>query len=353
VNRANVITLIGRNLYALGDGMFVSSDNGTNWIEIDAGLPQFGINTLVSNSSTMFAGYGTYFLNDDVGGVYRSTNGGIRWDFVGLEGLPVRSLVLLGSNVVARTKGAYAGNALYRSTDNGTTWTKIDSLLPARVSVGALAVSENILFAATNHGVYSSTDVGSTWREGSKGLLQDSVGSYLPVSILYTNEAITSLRGYLFAAIDNRLFMSDNMGTSWQPIDLGLSENEGQLLGITADQNDLFASTDNGIWHLPLSSIITAVGSKQEFPLSFRLFQNYPNPLNPSTTISYDLPTRSVVTLKIFNVLGQEVATLVNGEVQAGRHQVQWDARRLSSGVYFYRLQAGKFVENKKMTLLR
>jgi hypothetical protein len=88
-------------------------------------------------------------------------------------------------------------------------------------------------------------------------------------------------------------------------------------------------------------------------PGKFRLFQNYPNPFNPSTTISYDLPTRSVVALRIFNVLGQEVATLVSGDVEPGKHQVGWDAHRLSSGVYFYRLQAGEFVENKKMILLR
>lgn len=88
-------------------------------------------------------------------------------------------------------------------------------------------------------------------------------------------------------------------------------------------------------------------------PIEFDLRQNYPNPFNPSTTISYDLPARSHVTLRIFNVLGQEVATLVNGEVEAGRHQVWWDARRLSSGVYVYRMSAGDFVETKKMILVR
>ncbi len=86
---------------------------------------------------------------------------------------------------------------------------------------------------------------------------------------------------------------------------------------------------------------------------SYFLNQNYPNPFNPSTTISYDVPTRAHVTLKIFNVLGQEMATLVNGEVEAGRHRVQWEATGLPSGVYIYMLEANDFVETKKMVLVR
>jgi hypothetical protein len=88
-------------------------------------------------------------------------------------------------------------------------------------------------------------------------------------------------------------------------------------------------------------------------PRDFYLRQNYPNPFNPSTTISYDLPKRSFVTLKIVNVLGQEVATLVEGQQDPGQHQVKWSATGWPSGVYFYRLQAGKFVETKKLILLR
>jgi hypothetical protein len=98
--------------------------------------------------------------------------------------------------------------------------------------------------------------------------------------------------------------------------------------------------------------IVDAVEEKSIQPRG-GLHQNYPNPFNPATTISYDLPTRSHVTLKIFNVLGREVATLVNGEIEAGRHQVRWNADRLASGVYFYRLRAGEFVENRKMILLK
>jgi hypothetical protein len=88
-------------------------------------------------------------------------------------------------------------------------------------------------------------------------------------------------------------------------------------------------------------------------PLTYALNQNYPNPFNPSTTISYEIPTSSKVTIKIYNILGDEVTTLVNGNQEAGRYQVIFDASRYSSGVYFYSITAGNFVQTKKMILLK
>jgi hypothetical protein len=92
---------------------------------------------------------------------------------------------------------------------------------------------------------------------------------------------------------------------------------------------------------------------KEPQPTTFKLYQNYPNPFNPSTTISYDLPVRSRVKLSIYNLLGQEVATLIEGEQEPGRYNVNFDASGLPSGVYFYRLEAGNFVEQKKMILIK
>jgi hypothetical protein len=88
-------------------------------------------------------------------------------------------------------------------------------------------------------------------------------------------------------------------------------------------------------------------------PLGFSLDQNYPNPFNPSTTIRYGLPQTSVVMLTIFNVLGQQVATLVQGQQEAGNHEVRFDGSNLASGVYLYRLQAGSYVQAKKLMVLR
>jgi len=98
-------------------------------------------------------------------------------------------------------------------------------------------------------------------------------------------------------------------------------------------------------------SAVTERGA--ELPQGYALAQNYPNPFNPSTEISFSLPAAQKVSLRVFNVAGQEVATLVNGRLKAGEHKLKWNAEGMPSGVYFYRLEAGSFSEVKKMTLLQ
>jgi hypothetical protein len=90
-----------------------------------------------------------------------------------------------------------------------------------------------------------------------------------------------------------------------------------------------------------------------EIPACFVLEQNYPNPFNPTTRFTFAVPVRSPVTLKVFNVLGSEVSTVVTGEMEAGTHSVRWNAEGLPSGVYFYRLQSGAFSETKRLVLVR
>ena len=90
-----------------------------------------------------------------------------------------------------------------------------------------------------------------------------------------------------------------------------------------------------------------------EIPTGFSLDQNYPNPFNPGSTIKFSLPRTGFVTLKVYNLLGEEVATLVAENLSVGKYQIEWDASGLSSGVYYYRLQSDQFVETKKLTLLK
>ncbi len=102
------------------------------------------------------------------------------------------------------------------------------------------------------------------------------------------------------------------------------------------------------------ANINTGVEPVSALPEKFSLLQNYPNPFNPSTVISYRLPKSSEVTIKVFDSLGREVAVLVNRELKsAGYHEVTFDAANLSSGIYFYQLQAGTYIEQRKMILLK
>ncbi len=121
-------------------------------------------------------------------------------------------------------------------------------------------------------------------------------------------------------------------------------------------------AADSSIMMLPFEfinggiSISPSVSVKETpkiSPIKFELYQNYPNPFNPTTTIQFDIPKASFVTLKVYNILGREVATLVNEKREAGRYEAKFKASTLSSGVYFYRLQAGDYVSTKKFVLIK
>ncbi len=151
-------------------------------------------------------------------------------------------------------------------------------------------------------------------------------------------------------------------------IDLGKNGSIGWR-GIYQVSSDSLVLQIQGYWYtgLPIaptltsfsnastySRVVTSINrNKVEIPEDFSLLQNYPNPFNPTTTINYQLPTNSVVALKVYDVLGREMATLVNERQSVGSHSVRFDANNLPSGVYFYRLDAGTYHDTKKLVLLK
>jgi hypothetical protein len=160
--------------------------------------------------------------------------------------------------------------------------------------------------------------------------------------------AIQSLRDSMNATVLDSTFNGETISEHWQTTGFVLDSlvaryrNDARLKWILPNRT-------LELWE----RVLTDVSLPSAKVTGFSLSQNYPNPFNPSTTISYDLPTRSHVTLKIFNVLGQEVATLVNGKVEAGRHQVQWNAGRLASGVYFCRMTASDYLSIRKLIMTK
>ncbi|MDP2207278.1 MAG: T9SS type A sorting domain-containing protein [Bacteroidota bacterium] len=103
----------------------------------------------------------------------------------------------------------------------------------------------------------------------------------------------------------------------------------------------------------PIQAVISSIGEEAAIPVEFALYQNYPNPFNPSTTFRYDLPNTAYITLSVYNVLGQKIETLYNGERKAGTYKTTWNASRLPSGIYFVRIQAASYVATKKVVLMK
>jgi hypothetical protein len=143
---------------------------------------------------------------------------------------------------------------------------------------------------------------------------------------------------------------SNPIGTSWPLTITGTFTANGEQVSGTWNAN-VAGSTCSGSWG-PIGQIVS-VDESREIPRRYALGQNYPNPFNPATTIRYELPQKSAVQLTVFNALGQQVAQLVNGDMEQGFHEVRFDGKNLSSGMYFYRILAGEFVQTRTFMLLR
>jgi probable HAF family extracellular repeat protein len=171
---------------------------------------------------------------------------------------------------------------------------------------------------------------------------------------------------------DGSIIVGDNAGGAFRLSNAGGLEELNQVYsGLLSPGSDLYSAfgiSSNGQYiigyglngttgrdegYLLAVSGTTSVDETQINPGNFVLDQNYPNPFNPSTTINFSVPSSEFVTLKVFDVLGNEAATLVNEEKLAGSYEVDFDASQLSSGIYFYKLQAGSLIETKKMMLIR
>ena len=181
---------------------------------------------------------------------------------------------------------------------------------------------ENILPDGTTESIVTD-DIGNVW------FAMNSVGLYK-----YNENDSTCI-----------LFNNSNSGL----------QSNGFYTMIIDKNGNLWIAQDKGITVYRKGGVILNIVDKNddEFPLTYKLEQNYPNPFNPTTKINYSVPQLSVVTLKIFDVLGNEVTTLVNEEKPAGNYEVVFDGNNLPSGVYFYRMQAGNFTETKKFVLLK
>jgi hypothetical protein len=136
----------------------------------------------------------------------------------------------------------------------------------------------------------------------------------------------------------------NNEKRSWEKWDTGAYHSMAEAWG----------TMDRDLWIAAEIQVASGVEDGEEvIPTGYALHQNYPNPFNPSTVISYQIPTSAFVRLRVFDVLGNEVASLINKEQHAGYYNVTFNANNLTSGIYFYRLEAGNYSETKKLILIK
>jgi hypothetical protein len=247
------------------------------------------------------------------------------------------SFAFIGSDVYTAAR-----QGVFRSGNNGLDWTSANYGLPN--GINCIAAYGNNLFAGTaNDGIYLSTNYGASWNYAVSGL---------PPNTSIT--ALTVVGTSIFAGtLNGNAYCSTNNGASWTDVSSGLKPNV-TVTSFFVSGTDLFAGTwSQGVWSRPLSEMTAVNESGSQLPQSFSLDQNYPNPFNPNTTIKFSLPHSAHVSLSIYNSMGQEVAKLLSQNMSAGVHAAQWNASQFASGVYYYRLTAGNFMETKKLLLLK
>lgn len=296
-------------LYALAKGqaqgaLFYTDDNGNSWNPIPIGMNDIFIESLaVSSQGYLFLSAFNPFLE---GLVLMSPDGGTTWSDTALISFSAGGS-LLGLDTNDRLYAVFGGKSFFYTDDNGTTWNTISpSGLPSSSKVNHLAFdSNNHIYAATqSDGIYYSEDAGSNWSAKNDGLPATN-GYYPSFNFLYIDPA-----DIIFAG----------------------SYDDGLFIG---------------------NSVTTAIDDPGNAPMQYSLRQNYPNPFNPATTIGFTIADQAFIKLAVYDLLGRKIATLVNEEKSAGEYTIEFDAANLSSGIYFYRLEADNFKETRRMILMQ
>lgn len=360
-----------------------TTDAGTNWITLNTG-------SSVELRAVYFLNSSTGFVCGFNGTILRTTNGGNNWSAVSSGS----SDHLLGLSFYNETIGICTGNTgttLY-TTNGGLNWLEGQPSGFLVTFYAAFMLNASTGFCAGVNTIFSplwakTTNGGADWVYGTfmlnnnEGTLRDihffDAQTGIAVSNLWNNQGAVSrttnggvnwttqifqyglfgldfpspLIGYA-AGFNGFVYKSTDGGVSW----VQQTSNTAAFLKSVdfVDSVNGYISGDGGVILKTTNGGITAVTNiETRIPSEYKLYQNYPNPFNPVTKIRFELPYKNNVEIKIFNVLGQEIVTLVNGILSEGFHEFTFDGSNLSSGIYFYRLKTDTFVESKKMLLIK
>jgi photosystem II stability/assembly factor-like uncharacterized protein len=361
-------------------GLYRSSNNGDNWTQLTL---NHSVLSLTKNSQ------GILFAGTLDNGIYYSTNDGNTWM---VRGVNTGSFGPMAVNSNDHIFAGSPGVGMFRSTNNGLNWTQINSGLTNN-NVNSISINSNgVIFLGTQNRVHRSTNNGDSWillspspvnatldisssnevYAGANDLLDISLGghiykstdngnSWIPIPIVtscYSYAVAVSPSGDLYAGAIGPctyVFRSTNGGGSWNDIVSGLFNNSLSIVSFAfSSAGYVFGGQQNdGYIYRSGQAYIGIKNIGNEIPNLFSLSQNYPNPFNPNSKIKFQISKSSDVKLLVFDVLGREVAALVNQPLQPGTYEVEFDGTDYPSGVYYYRLISELYTETKKMILIK
>ncbi len=338
-----------------GGGIYKSTNRGVSFLNASGSFTgnscwntPFVISR--SNPNVLYFGRTIIFKTTNAGTSWAATNAG-----VALDGNPPLCMAVAPTNpdtVFAGTVPGIVRPHMYRTTNGGISWSDVTGTLPNRYYLD-IAVDPNdskIVYVAVGGfdttRVAKSTNAGVTWMDITGNLPN------VPTTAVVIDPSNSN---HVYVGNDLGVYASTNSGISWLSFTDGLPEVviTSDLVITPSNRMLRLATHSNGVYERKLLSGTTSVSEANQFPSGFALEQNYPNPFNPSTHIKFHIPVSGLVLLKIFDVSGREVATLMNEPKEPGEYQIHFNAGEFSSGVYVYRLVAGPFVQSKKMLLLK
>jgi photosystem II stability/assembly factor-like uncharacterized protein len=391
----NSVSGISGYMWVCGDNSTVlkTTNAGINWIAAGNGIPT-GV-TLVTiwgenNMIAVTAGY-----NSSGGVAYRTSNGGLNWTLVFSQTGGSINAVYVSTGVRSFMVGNPVGGrwSLWKSTNDGVSWDSIGLYIPQTNSEtgfpnSLFVYSNDVWFGSSNSRLYHSSNNGVSWSFQS--ISPEASGRAVWFLSSSSDDPVLSF-GLCGGA---SLMKTTNSGSSWFQV---TTPGSGNIMGITGGivdgaswlikGNTIYSSVSQGSYwttdyvaaagtfnHISLvrdiptriwavrsnggisrytSMSVIIEGNSGETPDNYALYQNYPNPFNPSTKFKIQIAKLSDVKVTIFDILGREAATLVNEPLKPGSYEVEWDGSNFSSGIYFYRLEAGTFSETKKMVILK
>jgi photosystem II stability/assembly factor-like uncharacterized protein len=377
-----------------------TSDAGTIWKTTDAGATwtQQVLTGQSGNDSRIF---NAHMLNDTLGWVvnstprpFKTTDGGNSWALQPLSDSYTGTLYdiqMINENLGYCVGG---GGRFYRTTDSGNNW--LYDTIP-NIPAGVVVTNYNVDFVDANYGIistgsgftFATTNGGESWivygtsgaalygvtsvRKTSSQLDIFTVGAFgyvfkfqnylIPVEMVSFNAnvsgQIVTLNWATATETNNQGFAIERKTTGEEYTQIAFIGGKG-----TTAEKQTYNYTDNvssGKYFYRLKQIdfdgsftnSSEIEVDVTLPIKFALEQNFPNPFNPITTINYSIPKDGFVSLSVFNLIGEKVAELVNSNIKAGSHQINFDASKFSSGIYFYKLESGSFTETRKMILMK